>query len=160
RPGSRSSARSSRCCAPRSASPASRLPSGCKEGRMAREARAGLGFADRLVLLVAWIATCGLVYLLGFYVGQGTQEHRLGGGGQVGGAAVQRAPPPGGRGPKGGNGVGVHRNAKNGPPGGGGPPPPPGGGPAAGCPPPAGPCCRPRGEARRRRRARDSAGRG
>ena len=45
---------------------------------MAREARVGMGLGDRLILLVAWIATCGLVYLLGFYVGKGTQEHRLG----------------------------------------------------------------------------------
>jgi cell division septation protein DedD len=45
---------------------------------MAREARGGMGIADRLVLLLAWIATCGLVYLLGFYVGKGMQERRLG----------------------------------------------------------------------------------
>jgi cell division protein FtsN len=45
---------------------------------MAREARGGMGVVDRLVLLLAWIATCGLVYLLGFYVGKGMQERRLG----------------------------------------------------------------------------------
>jgi hypothetical protein len=30
----------------------------------------GLRFWDRLVLFVAWTVTCGLVYLLGFYVGK------------------------------------------------------------------------------------------
>jgi cell division septation protein DedD len=45
---------------------------------MARQGRVGLGLWDRLVLLVAWVVTCGLVYVLGFYVGKGTQEHRLG----------------------------------------------------------------------------------
>src|SRR5437867_7025271 len=45
---------------------------------MAKAGRAGLGLWDRLVLLVAWAVTCGLVYLLGFYVGKGTQERRLG----------------------------------------------------------------------------------
>ena len=45
---------------------------------MAKQGRVGLGLWDRLVLLVAWAVTCGLVYLLGFYVGKGTQERRLG----------------------------------------------------------------------------------
>ncbi|HJQ85097.1 MAG TPA: hypothetical protein VKA21_13520, partial [Candidatus Binatia bacterium] len=40
--------------------------------------RGGLGFWDRVVLLSAWGTTCGLVYLLGFYVGRGTQERQLG----------------------------------------------------------------------------------
>ena len=44
---------------------------------MARETRAGLGFWDRLVLFVAWLVTCGLVYLFGFYVGKGTNERGL-----------------------------------------------------------------------------------
>ncbi len=37
----------------------------------------GLRFWDRLVLFVAWTITCGLVYLLGFYVGKGVGERRL-----------------------------------------------------------------------------------
>lgn len=45
---------------------------------MAKQARVGLSLWDRLVLLVAWAVTCGLVYLLGFYVGKGTQEQRVG----------------------------------------------------------------------------------
>ena len=36
----------------------------------------GLRFWDRLILFVAWTVTCGLVYLLGFYVGKGVQERR------------------------------------------------------------------------------------
>jgi hypothetical protein len=64
---------------------------------MAREARTGLGFADRLVLLMAWIATCGLVYLLGFYVGKGTQEHRLGVEEQIVRLPVTSRPPPEGQ---------------------------------------------------------------
>jgi hypothetical protein len=40
--------------------------------------RVGLRFLDRLILLVAWLVTCGLVYGLGFYTGKGTQERRLG----------------------------------------------------------------------------------
>jgi hypothetical protein len=46
-------------------------------GGTAREVRAGLGFWDRLVLFVAWLVTCGLVYLFGFYVGKGTNERGL-----------------------------------------------------------------------------------
>src|SRR5437762_3808384 len=45
---------------------------------MAKQARVGLGLWDRLVLLVAWAVTCGLVYLLGFYVGRGTQGRQVG----------------------------------------------------------------------------------
>jgi cell division septation protein DedD len=67
---------------------------------MAREARSGLGLADRLVLLVAWITTCGLVYLLGFYVGKGTQERRLGIEERVVRLPVTSTPPPEGQRPK------------------------------------------------------------
>ena len=45
---------------------------------MANERRSGFGFWDRLILFTAWVVTCGLVYLLGFYVGKGTQAERLG----------------------------------------------------------------------------------
>jgi cell division septation protein DedD len=67
---------------------------------MAREPRTGLGFLDRLVLLVAWLATCGLVYLLGFYVGKGTQERALGMEQQVVRLPVTSQPPPEGQRPK------------------------------------------------------------
>lgn len=40
---------------------------------MAKQGRSGLSLGDRLVLLVAWVVTCGLVYVLGFYVGQATR---------------------------------------------------------------------------------------
>jgi cell division protein FtsN len=44
---------------------------------MARDGRIGMGFTDRLVIVLAWMTTCGLVYLLGFYVGKGTHERSL-----------------------------------------------------------------------------------
>jgi len=37
----------------------------------------GLRIWDRLILFVAWTVTCGLVYLLGFYVGKGVQAQRV-----------------------------------------------------------------------------------
>jgi cell division septation protein DedD len=40
---------------------------------MAKQARPGLSFLDRLLLFAAWLVTCGLVYLFGFYVGKSTQ---------------------------------------------------------------------------------------
>lgn len=43
---------------------------------MGNAVRPGLRMWDRAVLLVAWTVTCGLVYLLGFYVGRGTQDRR------------------------------------------------------------------------------------
>jgi septal ring-binding cell division protein DamX len=45
---------------------------------MGKPARTGLRLWDRFVLLAAWLVTCGLVYLLGFYTGKGTQERQLG----------------------------------------------------------------------------------
>lgn len=39
---------------------------------MAKAPRPGLRLIDRIVLMVAWIVTCGLVYVLGYYVGKGT----------------------------------------------------------------------------------------
>lgn len=30
----------------------------------------GLGFLDRLVILVAWLASCGVVFVIGYYVGK------------------------------------------------------------------------------------------
>lgn len=42
---------------------------------MAKTPRATLRLIDRLVLVVAWIVTAGLVYVLGYYVGKGTPDH-------------------------------------------------------------------------------------
>jgi hypothetical protein len=61
---------------------------------MGKERRAGLGLWDRLVLLVAWAVTCGLVYLLGIYVGKGMQERLLGHEERVVRLPVTTAPPP------------------------------------------------------------------
>jgi len=66
---------------------------------MARDGRGGLGLGDRLILLVAWVTTCGLVYLLGFYVGKGTQARSLRVEQQVVRLPVS-APPPEGQRPK------------------------------------------------------------
>jgi septal ring-binding cell division protein DamX len=43
---------------------------------MAKTPRATLRFVDQLVLLVAWLVTCGLVYVLGYYVGKATPERQ------------------------------------------------------------------------------------
>src|SRR5207244_838599 len=67
---------------------------------MARDGRGGLGLGDRLILLLAWITTCGLVYLLGFYVGKGTQARSLRVEQQVVRLPVTSAPPPEGQRPK------------------------------------------------------------
>jgi len=67
---------------------------------MARDGRGGLGLGDRLILLVAWVTTCGLVYLLGFYVGKGTQAHSLRLEQQVVRLPVTSGPPPEGQRPK------------------------------------------------------------
>jgi hypothetical protein len=67
---------------------------------MAREGRAALGLGDRLILLVAWLATCGLVYLLGFSVGKGAQERRLGHEERIVRLPVTSQPPPEGQRPK------------------------------------------------------------
>jgi cell division septation protein DedD len=37
---------------------------------MAKERSDGLGFLDRLVILVAWLASCGVVFVIGYYVGK------------------------------------------------------------------------------------------
>jgi len=67
---------------------------------MAKEGRVGLGFWDRVILFAAWVVTCGLVYVLGFYVGQGTQERRLGLEDRVVRLPVTAKPPPEGQRPK------------------------------------------------------------
>src|SRR5262245_48800375 len=43
---------------------------------MAKAPRPTLRFIDRLVLFVAWIVTCAVVYVLGYYVGRGTPDRR------------------------------------------------------------------------------------
>jgi len=60
----------------------------------------GLRFWDRLVLFVAWTVTCGLVYLLGFYVGKGVGEQRLGTEERVVRLPVAAGPPAAGQRPK------------------------------------------------------------
>src|SRR5438128_11157853 len=67
---------------------------------MANERRSGFGFWDRLILFTAWVVTCGLVYLLGFYVGKGTQERRLGLEERIVRLPVTSPPPPEGQRPK------------------------------------------------------------
>jgi cell division protein FtsN len=67
---------------------------------MVKERRAGLGVLDRLVILLAWIVTCGLVYVLGFYVGRGANDRRLGLDERVVKLPVTSQPPPAGERPK------------------------------------------------------------
>jgi cell division septation protein DedD len=43
---------------------------------MAKTPRATLRLIDRLVLMVAWLVTCGLVFVLGFYLGKATPDER------------------------------------------------------------------------------------
>jgi septal ring-binding cell division protein DamX len=90
-----------------------------------------MGIWDRLVLLVAWVVTCGLVYLLGFYVGRGTQERRIGVEERVVRLPVTEAPPPEGQRPKAESDLTFYETL-----GGGEPPPRPAGERAA---PPAAP---------------------
>jgi len=67
---------------------------------MAKAVRVGLGFWDRVVLLVAWVVTCGLVYLLGVYVGRGTGPRSAGLEDAVVRLPVTSKPPPAGERPK------------------------------------------------------------
>jgi len=60
----------------------------------------GLRFWDRLILFVAWTVTCGLVYLLGFYVGKGVSEQRLDTEERVVRLPVTAGPPAAGQRPK------------------------------------------------------------
>jgi cell division protein FtsN len=68
---------------------------------MAKQGRVGMSLWDRLVLLVAWILTCGLVYVLGIYVGKGTHERRFGINERVVRLPVASTPPAEGQRPKG-----------------------------------------------------------
>ena len=67
---------------------------------MSKQGRSGLGLGDRLVLLVAWLVTSGLVYLLGFYVGKATPEG-VKPDERVARLPVTSTPPPAGQRPKG-----------------------------------------------------------
>src|SRR5437867_3915713 len=67
---------------------------------MAKEGRSGLGLGDRLILLIAWVATCAVVYVLGFYVGKGMQGRPLGVEERIVRLPVTSAPPPEGKRPK------------------------------------------------------------
>jgi len=67
---------------------------------MANERRSGFGFFDRVILFTAWVVTCGLVYLLGFYVGKGTQVEHMGLEERVVRLPVTSSPPREGQRPK------------------------------------------------------------
>jgi hypothetical protein len=67
---------------------------------MAKEGRGGLGLGDRLILFAAWVVTCGMVYVLGFYVGKGTQERRFGMEERIVRLPVTSKPPAEGQRPK------------------------------------------------------------
>ena len=63
-------------------------------------AATGLRLWDRLILFLAWTVTCGLVYLLGFYVGKGIQAQRLDTEERAIRLPITGAPPPEGARPK------------------------------------------------------------
>jgi len=67
---------------------------------MGKTQRVGLSIFDRGVLLVAWSITSALVYLLGFYVGKGTQEGPVGTDQRLISMPVTSKPPPEGQQPK------------------------------------------------------------
>jgi cell division protein FtsN len=67
---------------------------------MGNAPRSGLGFGDRVVLFVAWIVTCGVVYVFGFYVGKGSLGRRDGIEERVVRLPVTAAPPPAGQRPQ------------------------------------------------------------
>ena len=60
----------------------------------------GLRIWDRLILFLAWTVTCGLVYLLGFYVGKGVQAQRVDTEERIVKLPVSSPPPPPGQRPK------------------------------------------------------------
>lgn len=62
---------------------------------MAKTRPDGLGFFDRLVILVAWLASCGVVFIIGYYVGKDAVPPSVGitpGGIQVPVAGVPMGP--------------------------------------------------------------------
>jgi cell division protein FtsN len=80
-----------------------------------------MGLWDRLVLLTAWIVTCGLVYLLGLYVGKGTRERRPGLEERVVRLPVTSEPPPAGERAKAESDLTFYETLAGGEPGGGRP---------------------------------------
>lgn len=64
---------------------------------MANQGRMGLGLWDRTVLVLAWLVSCGLVYLLGFYVGRGTHAPTRGLEDRIVRLPVTSPPPPAGQ---------------------------------------------------------------
>jgi cell division septation protein DedD len=67
---------------------------------MAKAPRAGLRLIDRLVLVVAWVVTCGIVYVLGFYLGRGMEDRRPTSEERMVRLPVTSQPPPEGQRPK------------------------------------------------------------
>jgi cell division protein FtsN len=67
---------------------------------MAKGPRPTLRVIDRLAMLVAWLATCGIVYVLGYYVGQGTTERHAAIEERSVRLPVTSTPPPEGQRPK------------------------------------------------------------
>jgi cell division septation protein DedD len=67
---------------------------------MAKAPRAGLRLIDRLVLVVAWVVTCGIVYVLGFYLGRGMEDRRPASEERMVRLPVTSQPPPEGQRPK------------------------------------------------------------
>jgi hypothetical protein len=64
---------------------------------MEHTARAGLGVIDRIVMVLAWAVSCGVVYGLGFYTGSHTQDHVRGDEERIVRLPVVDAPPPAGQ---------------------------------------------------------------
>jgi cell division protein FtsN len=67
---------------------------------MAKPPRPTLRLIDRLLLLVAWLATCGVVYVFGYYVGRGTPDRHAAMEERAVRLPVTSTPPPEGQRPK------------------------------------------------------------
>jgi cell division protein FtsN len=67
---------------------------------MAKGPRPTLRVIDRLVRVVAWLATCGLVYIFGYYVGKGTPDRHAAMEERSVRLPVTSTPPPEGQRPK------------------------------------------------------------
>ena len=67
---------------------------------MVKESRPTVRFVDRLVRLVAWSVTCGVVYVLGYYVGKNSVDHHTLVEERAVRLPVTSAPPPEGQRPK------------------------------------------------------------
>jgi cell division septation protein DedD len=67
---------------------------------MAKAPRPTLRFIDRFVLLVAWLVTCGLVFVLGYYVGRGAPDRSGAMEERTVRLPVTSTPPPEGQRPK------------------------------------------------------------